>query len=124
MRILIILMLSGTLGVLGCATDETTDGTGGSAGSGGSGGEAGMGGEGGAGLPSAEQFCDDFEVFCDYGGDNYDDRADCLATYDSYNDGGTCVVTHLGFAGDWDEGTPERVSHCGHASGFAICSTP
>ena len=47
MRILVILMLSGTLAVLGC--DSSSGGSAGSGGSGGSGGSAGSGGSGGSG---------------------------------------------------------------------------
>ena len=43
MRILIILMLSGTLGVLGCDSSSSSNGTGGSGGSAGSGGSGGSG---------------------------------------------------------------------------------
>jgi hypothetical protein len=140
MRLFMILVLSGTLAILGC--DSTSDGTGGSGGSGGSGGtggtggtggsgggtgggggEAGTGGGGGGGGASAEAmaFCTSFEVTCSYGSPNYDDRADCLADYDSYDaTRQECVMTHLTNA---ENSTgAEREAHCGHASGLTICS--
>jgi hypothetical protein len=86
------------------------------------GGGGGTGGGGGAGLPSAAEFCDDFEAICSYGSPNYDDRADCLADYDAFAaDAGrqACVVEHLGFAED-ATGT-NRDQHCGHASGLNPC---
>ena len=128
MRILIILMLSGTLGILGCVDETDSDGTGGSSGTGGSagtggaGGEAGMGGEGGGGGSPAATFCDDFEALCPYGGENYADRDDCLASFDGFAmSRQDCVNTHIGLAGMYDEGTDDRELHCGHAAGASPC---
>jgi hypothetical protein len=124
MRILVILMLSGTLGIVGC-NDETTNGgtggSGGSAGSGGSGGEAGMGGEGGGGGSGASAeamaFCAQYETTCTFGGvDRYADEADCLDAYDNSGQS-DCYDTHLGLAQTMDPDT-----HCPHATGIGECS--
>ncbi|MDH4281838.1 MAG: hypothetical protein OEV36_04235 [Myxococcales bacterium] len=128
MRVLVILALSGVLGMWGCGSSD--GGSGGSAGMGGSGGSGGMGGSGGSagsgggGGASAEAaaFCNSYEGLCTYGGVNYDDRADCLASFDGY--GATrqeCVNTHIGLAANAEPG-PDRELHCGHAAGLAPCN--
>ena len=120
MRILVILVLSGALGVLGCDSDEGSGGSGGSGGTAGSGGSAGSGGAGGASA-QAIAFCDRYEASCTYGGDNYDDRADCLASFDGYDAARQqCVTDHLGLAEGSAPGDT-RVLHCGHAAGLPPC---
>jgi hypothetical protein len=65
-------------------------------------------------------FCDAFEGVCTYGGVNYDDRSDCLTSFDGYDSARQeCVTDHVGFAG---ENTGEnRALHCTHAAGAAPC---
>jgi hypothetical protein len=136
MRILIILMLSGTLGVLGCDSSSSSNGTGGtggsagsggsggsagtggSGGSGGSGGEAGMGGEGGAGGTSAAQdFCVLYGDTCGYGtAQRYADEEACLDAYENSGQS-ACYETHLGFAIDMNDTN----THCPHATGIGNC---
>jgi len=132
MRFLIVLTLAGALGIFGCGSDDGgggggsggsggTGGTGGSGGEGGTGGTAGSGGEGGTGgTAAAAAFCNEFEQTCTYGGNNYADRADCLASYEGYTvERQQCVMTHLGLA----QANPADVElHCGHASGLAPCN--
>jgi hypothetical protein len=111
MRILIILMLSGTLGVLGCATDETSD-------NGGDGGSGGEGGAGGGASAEAIDFCGRYDTTCGFGEtDRYADEAACLDAYDNSGQS-TCYETHLGLAGS-DAGT-----HCPHATGIGECPAP
>ena len=134
MRILIVLMLSGTLGVLGCDSTSTggSGGSGGSAGSGGSGGEAGMGGEGGSGggagmggeggsggaTDPAAAFCAEYGVECGFDGAGYASDEDCRTAYNGYDaDRQGCVETHLGLAID----TGDTGTHCPHAAGGAPC---
>jgi hypothetical protein len=71
-------------------------------------------------------FCDGYEGLCEYGGDgDYADRADCLASFDGYDMvRQTCVNDHLGLADMYDEGTPDRDLHCGHAAGAPPCGPP
>ena len=114
MRILIILMLSGTLGIVGC-NDETTNG-----GSGGSGGSAGMGGEGGSGgaIDPAAAFCAEYGVECGFDGAGYASDEDCRTAYNGYDavrQG--CVETHLDLA----VSEMDTVTHCPHAAGGAPC---
>jgi len=136
MRILMILVLSGTLGILGC--DSTSDGTGGSVGSGGSGGtggsgggtagsgggdgtgggggEAGGGGGGGASA-KAMAFCDRYETTCGFGeAERYADEAACLDAYDN-SEQSDCYETHLANAEGGDAAT-----HCPHATGIRLCN--
>ena len=141
MRVLVILVLSGTLGVLGCDSSSGgsggTAGAGGTAGSAGAGGEAGGGGEGGdggaggeaggggegggGGTVSAAQFCDGFEDTCSYGDPNYSDREACLSSYEAYPASRQgCVIEHLGNAAGAPAGDV-RDAHCGHASGLPPC---
>jgi hypothetical protein len=136
MRILTILMLTGTLGLLGCGSTTSntggSGGNGGSAGAGGSGGEAGMGGEGGSGggagmggeggaggSSAAQVFCDSYETTCGYGSaDRYADEEACLDAYENSGQS-ACYETHLGFAIDMnDPGT-----HCPHATGIGECTS-
>ena len=63
-------------------------------------------------------FCDSFEGLCTYGGVNYDDRADCLASFDGYvPTRQECVITHVGLAGEFTG--DNRALHCTHAAGAA-----
>jgi len=129
MRLIVILALSGTLGLLGCGSDNNggggsggSGGTGGTGGTGGVGGTAGTGGAGGTGgTDAAAAFCDDFEAICTYGGDNYENRADCLDFYNTEDAARVaCVELHLGYAADATGA--DRVLHCGHASGLPPCN--
>jgi len=118
MRILVILMLSGTLAVLGC--DSSSGGSGGDGGAGGGlGGGGGDGGAGGGGGASAEAiaFCGRYETTCMFGGaDRYTDEAACVDAYD--NDGqSACYETHLTNAENGDAAT-----HCPHATGIGLCN--
>jgi hypothetical protein len=124
MRILMILVLSGTLGVLGCDTES--GGAGGAAGSGGSagnGGAAGMGGAGGeggmGGVTGAAAFCGLYSEVCSFGGaDRYESQQACVAAYDGYDAARQeCVETHLGFA----QSMMDPATHCPHATGQAPC---
>jgi len=125
MRVIAILLLSGTLGLLGCSdNDDGSAGSGGTAGTGGgSGGTAGTGGTGGTGgTDAAAAFCDGFEATCNYIDYEFEDRTDCLSFYTSEDASRVaCVEQHLGFAMDADSGTAERDLHCGHASGLPPC---
>ncbi len=122
MRILMILVLSGTLGILGCDSESSGDGgSGGSAGMGGSGGEAGMGGEGGmGGMTGAAAFCGLYSEVCGFGSaDRYESQQACVAAYDGYDaDRQACVETHLGFA----QSMMDPATHCPHATGQAPCN--
>ncbi len=122
MRMLVILVLSGTLGLLGCGSSD--DGSGGSGGSGGNGGTAGTGGAGGTGgTDAAAAFCDGFEATCNYVDYEFENRADCLDFYNTEDAARVaCVEQHLGFAMDAETGSPDRALHCGHASGLAPCN--
>ena len=111
MRILVILMLSGTLGIVGCDSES-----GGAAGSGGAGGGGGMGGAGGATDPAA-QFCDDYNAICGFDSGGHSSQMECEAAYNGYDsDRQACVEMHVGFA----EGDP--TTHCPHATGEAPCN--
>jgi hypothetical protein len=100
MRILIILMLSGTLGVLGC--DSSSTGTGGA----------------GGGTDPAAAFCAEYGVECGFDGSGYASDDDCRTAYNGYDvDRQTCVVTHLGLA----VSTMDTLTHCPHAAGAAPC---
>jgi len=126
MRILVILMLSGTLGILGCDSTSTgsagSGGDGGSAGSGGEGGAAGGGGlDGGGGAggigasAAAIAFCNDYESVCTFGGvGRWEDEAACLNGFDTSGQS-ACYTTHLGLAGS------DRGTHCPHAAGIDEC---
>ena len=135
MRILIILMLSGTLGILGCDSDTGSGGSGGSGGTAGSGGSAGSGGAGGMGggaggaggeggmgggggaSDEAIAFCAGYETTCTFGGvDRYADEAACLDAYDNSGQS-ACYETHLGLAETGDADT-----HCPHATGIGLCN--
>ena len=108
MRILVILMLSGTLGVLGCDSSSS-----GSAGSGGSGGSAGSGGSGASAAAIA--FCNDYETICTFGGDDrWADEAACLTAFDTSGES-ACYTTHLGLAAG------DAETHCPHATGIGEC---
>jgi len=110
MRILVILILSGTLGILGCDSSSS-----GSAGSGGSGGSAGSGGSGASAAAIA--FCDRYETTCTFGGANrYADEAACLDAYDTSGQS-ACYETHLANAEAGDAAT-----HCPHATGIGLCN--
>ncbi|MGB5283558.1 MAG: hypothetical protein WCB63_09755 [Polyangiales bacterium] len=124
MRILMILVLSGTLGVLGCHTESGgaggAAGSGGSAGMGGAGGGAGMAGEGGmGGISGAAAFCGTYGEVCSFGGvDRYESQEACVAAYDGYDAvRQECVETHLGFA----QTMMDTATHCPHATGQAPC---
>jgi hypothetical protein len=110
MRILVILILSGTLGILGCDSESS-----GSAGSGGSGGMGGEGGAGGATDPAA-QFCDDYNAICGFDSGGHSSQMECEAAYNGYDsDRQACVETHVGLA----EG--DTTTHCPHATGEPPC---
>jgi hypothetical protein len=107
MRLIVILVLSGTLGLLGCDSDND-----GGAGSGGSG-----------GTDAAAAFCDQFGATCNYVDYEFEDRADCLSFYNTEDAGRVdCVEQHLGFAMDAEPGSADRDLHCGHASGLPPCN--
>lgn len=135
MRILTILMLSGTLGLLGCDSSSGntggSGGNGGSAGSGGSGGAAGMGGSGGSGggagiggeggaggTSAAQDFCVLYGDTCGYGvAQRYADEGACLDAYENSGQS-ACYETHLGFAIDMNDTN----THCPHATGIGLCN--
>ncbi len=130
MRILVILMLSGTLGLLGCDSDGGSGGSGGTAGSGGSagaggsggsGGEAGMGGQGGSGggIDPAVAFCTQYGEICTFTGTGHQSQNECETAYNGYDTARQeCVTTHLGLA----ESTTDTATHCPHATGEAPCN--
>jgi hypothetical protein len=125
MRMIVILVLSGTLGLLGCGSDDDGGaGSGGSGGTGGTGGTAGTGGTGGTGgTDAAAAFCDGFEATCNYVDYEHENRADCLDFYNTEDAARvTCVEQHLGFAMDAEPGSADRDLHCGHASGLSPCN--
>jgi hypothetical protein len=108
MRILVILMLSGTLGVLGCDSDD-----------GGGGGMGGEGGAGGAGLPSATAFCTRYGTECGFDAAGYPSQDACETAYDGYDEGRQeCVNEHL----DNAVNTMNTALHCPHAAGEAPCN--
>jgi len=118
MRILVILILSGTLGILGC--DSSSSGSAGSGGDGGSAGSGGgLGGGGGAGGSGASAeaiaFCNDYETICTFGGDDrWADEAACLTAFDTSGES-ACYTTHLGLAAG------DAETHCPHATGIGEC---
>ena len=105
MRILVILMLSGTLAILGCDSS--------------SGGSACGGGGGGNGGPSAKAiaFCASYATTCMFGGaGRYTDEAACLDAYDTSGHS-DCYETHLTNAK-----TMGAATHCPHATGIGLCN--
>ncbi len=106
MRILIILMLSGTLGVLGCDSSSSDNGTGASGGSGG-------------GTDAAAAFCTDYGTICSFGGAGHQSQQECEDAYNGYDDTRKgCVETHLGLA----ESSTDTATHCPHATGASPCA--
>jgi hypothetical protein len=129
MRILIVLMLSGTLGLIGCGSSSSNSGgsggnggsagSGGTAGMGGEGGTAGMGGEGGTGgaVDPAAAFCTDYGDVCGFDSGGHANQDDCETAFSGYDaDRQACVVMHLGFAAS------DTTTHCPHAAGAAPCN--
>jgi hypothetical protein len=93
MRILVILMLSGTLGVLGCDSDD-------------------------GGTDAAAAFCADYGEICGFDGAGHQSEQECEAAYNGYDAARqTCVETHLGLA----DSSMDTATHCPHATGAAPC---
>jgi hypothetical protein len=67
-------------------------------------------------------FCTQFGTVCGFTADWYTDQAGCVATVTAWGaDRQACVVEHLGFADDADDGSADETMHCGHAAGDAPC---
>ena len=75
-------------------------------------------------LPTAAEFCTEYETVCGYGEDfTYGDETDCLDTYNGQDDEWKdCVNDHLGFADMSVDGSQDEEDHCSHAAGQAICT--
>lgn len=136
MRILIGLILCGSLSFFGCSSDDNSGGSGGSAGTGGSagvGGDGGAGGTGGGaggvggagggtggagGESASKAFCDDYAVTCGFDGAGFQSEEECMTAYEGFSsERQACVEQHLGFADGGDTAT-----HCPHATGAAPCN--
>ncbi|MGB5697816.1 MAG: hypothetical protein WBM46_19350, partial [Polyangiales bacterium] len=60
---------------------------------------------------------------CNYVDYQFENRADCLAFYNTEDAARVaCVEQHLGFAMDAAAGSADRDLHCGHASGLSPCN--
>lgn len=70
---------------------------------------------------AAEAFCTSFGTVCGFGG-TFADQAGCVAAFNGFDaTKQACVVQHLQYADDADDGSADEDMHCGHAEGTGPC---